>query len=161
MKIQGLGDDRRGDLYQIETLVREVDQFSSDIFLKMIDDYKRNDPIVGKILEDSKEIADANYTRYLNRILVGGKMGISALSFDENSNYGSVIGKAMSEMREKIRSESDYCKQFLGPEVARQTQIHEIQLRSAQKEEIKKQREELKALSKIENKGKSFFSFGR
>lgn len=160
MKVEGLGDERRNSLFQIRTLVEEVDEFSSAHFKRMVEQYKKEDSIMFKVLSDSAQVADANYTRYLNGLIVGGKMGLNLMAIEGNDSEGTVIGKVMSEMREHLKNEKDYRKQFLGPEIGKQMQSHEIQLRKVQKEEIKRQREESRALARSQRKSFNPFSFG-
>lgn len=161
MKVEGLGDTRRTELFQIRTLVEDVSGFSSDQFKRMVNQYKDQDSIMHQVLNEATQIADANYTRYLNRVLVGSKMAVSFMPTQEDANDSPVLAKAMSEMREKLKNENDYRKQFLGPQIGKQMQAQEIQLRKAQKLEIKLQREEQRALAKSQNRGLRFLDFGR
>jgi len=160
MKIEGLGDERRATLFQIRTMVEGVDGFSGRHFDRMIEDYKKEDPIMHKVLNEAQRNANSNYTRYLNGLICGGKMGLNLMGLENFDGEGTVMGKVMHEMRESLKSEKDYRAQFLAPEIGRQIQQQEIQLRKAQKEEIKKQREESRALARSQRKGFRSFDFG-
>lgn len=160
MKIEGLGDERRATLFNIQTIVEEMDGFTGLQFDRMVEDFKKEDATIHKVLSESKKSADSNYTRFLNGVLAGGKMGSNLMALEDFSGEGTAIGKVMHEMRERLKNEKDYRKQFLGPEIRKQTQVHEIQLRKAQKEEIKRQREESRALTRSQRKSFNPFSFG-
>ncbi len=160
MKIDGLGDNRRSALFQIRTLVEENEAFSNDQFSRMVDQYKKEDPVMHQILDESRQMADSNYTRFLNNMLVNGKFGLASFEFGASHEEPTVLGKVMNELRERIKCEKDYRKKFLGPQIGQQARYHEIQHRRAQKEEIKLQRQEMKALSKSQRKGSGFFDFG-
>lgn len=160
MKVEGLGDQRRSTLFQIRSIIEEHDGLSFDQFRGMVAQYKKEDPIVHQILDESIQTADSNYTRYLNNLLAGSKYGLASLTIQAAEEEGSVLGKMMSERREQIKSEKDYRKLFLGPQLGKQIQFHEIKLRQAQKQEIKQQRNELKALAKAQRKPLGIFSFG-
>lgn len=161
MKIEGLGDLRRSTLFQIRSIIEEHDGLSYDQFKGMVAQYKKEDPLVHQILDESIQISEANYTRYLNNLLAGSKYGLAGLTLHEADEQGTVLGKMMSERRELMKSEKDYRKLFLGPQLGKQIQYHEIKLRKAQKQEINQQRAELKAQAKAERKPFGFFSFGR
>ena len=160
MKVQGLGDERRNELFQIQALVEQVDEFSADQFKWMVEQYKNTDIDTYKVLQEATQTADKNYERYLNKRLVGGKMDLNLVSLQDSTGEGTFIGKAMGEMREKIKNEKEYRTQFLGPQIGKQIQLQEIQLRKAQKEEIKKQRDENRALARSYRKGLNPFDFG-
>ncbi len=160
MKVEGLGDERRAELFQIRTLVEDVHDFSSDQFKSMVAQYKEQDLITYQILTQATELADESYTRYLNGVLVGGKMGLDLMPL-RDSGESPILGKVMSEMRERLKNEKEYRKQFLGPQIGKQMQVQEIQLRKIQKQEVKRQREEMKAFAKTQVKGIRFFDFGR
>lgn len=161
MKVEGLGDQRRSELFQIRALVEEAKGFSSDQFERMVDQYKTQDKILHQILSEAKTTADSNYTRYLNGILVRSKMGFDLRPLNDADGETTILSKVMGELREQIKNENEYRKQFLGPQIGKQMQAQEIVLRKIQKEEIKRQREELKALSRSQTKGLKLFSFGR
>lgn len=161
MKVEGLGDDRRAELFQIRNLVEEVGSFSSDQFKRMVDQYKEQDTLTHQILTEATQIADANYTRYLNGVLVGGRMAVNFMPSPDGANDSPVLAKVMNEMRERLKNEDEYRKQFLGPQIGKQMQSHEIQLRRAQKREIKLQRDEQRALAKAQSKSLRFLDFGR
>lgn len=160
MKIEGLGDQRRSTLFQIRSIIEEHDGLNYDQFKDMVAQYKKEDPIVHQILDESIKMADSNYTRYLNNLLAGSKYGLASLTVHEAEENGTVLGKMMSERREMIKCEKDYRKLFLGPQLGKQINYHEIKLRQVQKQEIKQQRAELKALAKSERKPLGIFSFG-
>lgn len=160
MKIEGLGDQRRSTLFQIRSIVEEHEGLSFDQFKGMVAQYKKEDPIVHQILDESIQMAESNYTRYLNNLLAGSKYGLASLTLHSAEEEGTVLGKMMSERREHIKSEKDYRKLFLGPQLGKQIQFHEIKLRQAQKHEVKQQRDELKALTKAQRKPLGIFSFG-
>lgn len=160
MKIEGLGDQRRSTLFQIRSIIEEHDGLNFDQFKDMVSQYQKEDPIVHQILNEAIQTADSNYTRYLNNLLAGSKYGLASLTIHEAEENGTVLGKMMSERRQMIKSEKDYRKLFLGPQLGKQIQYHDIKLRQAQKQEIKQQRAELKALAKSERKPLGIFSFG-
>lgn len=160
MKIDGLGDERRIAINQIRTFVEDVNEFTDEQFNKVVEQFKKEDAILHRILDESKQIATANYTRYLNGILVGGKMGFGLASFGDLPEEGTILGKALGEMRERISKGSDYRKQFLGPQIGKQAQVYDIQMRRAQKEEVKLQKQEQKVLAKGQRKGLGYFGFG-
>lgn len=160
MKVEGLGEARRAELSQIRTLVEEVSSFSSEQYNRMVDQYKAQDAIMHQVLVEATKVADANYTRYLNGILAGGKLALSFISKEDVAGESPVLSKMMSEMRDRLKNESDYRKQFLGPQIGKQTQTYEIQLRKVQKLELKAQRAEQRAVSKEQGKGLRLFDFG-
>lgn len=160
MKVEGLGEARKAELFQIRTLVEEVKGFSSEKFQRMVGQYKEQDPIMHQILNEAAQIADSNYTRYLNSVLVGGRLSGTFTEIRDESE-SPVLSKVMSEMRENLKNENEYRKQFLGPQIGKQMQFHEIQLRKAQKQELKRQKEEQRAIGKALTKSYRFFEFGR
>lgn len=159
MKVEGLGDERRSALFQIRCFVEEVEGFTADHFKQIISQHKEKDPIMHKVLEDSRQVAESRYNRYLNSLLVKSNFGVATLEIFNSSDEGTVYGKVMGELRERIKSEKDYCRQFLGPEIGMQTRINDIQLRKMQKDEIKHQRDEMKAMARSQRR--SIFSLGR
>ncbi len=160
MKVEGLGDNRRAEIFQIRSLVEEHDAFSNDQFSRMTNNYKKEDPMIFQILEESRQIAEQNYTRYLNKVIMNGKLGFSSFDISKVENERTVLGKVMSELRERAKSEKDYRKLFLGPQIGTQARLYDIQLRRTQKEEIKMQRDQLRALAKAQRKGIGYFNFG-
>lgn len=160
MKVEGLGDERREQLRQIRSLIEETDEFSTAHFSRMLKNFEREDKTMHQVLFNAQEVAEKNYTRYLNGRLVGSRMALAFLRPENVEGEETVLGKVMGELRENLKSEKEFRRQFLGPEIGRQETFHEIELRKAQKAEIKRQREETRAVTRSQRKGFRPFGFG-
>ena len=105
------------------------------------------DKTVFEVLSHATELADSNYTRFLNSKIVGVPYKFAHLDkgFCQIGDNETVIGKAMSELRSRMSEEKEYRKQFLGPAIQETAQVFDQSLRKAQQQEMEIQREEQRA----------------
>ena len=160
MKVEGLGEKRRGVLSQISHLVREAKDFSGEHFDRMVASYKDEDVTLHQILSEAKDQANNYYTRYLDSRIWGSPIRATTFGFSPDLDEGPTLAKVGAELRERLKDQSEFRQQFLAPQIDRVSNLYDRQLRKTQKEEIKKQREELKVKSKSQRKGFNPFGLG-
>lgn len=156
MKIDGLGDERRAAISQICQLVAGVQDFQIDQFNRMAASYEKEDVMMYQILSQAVSHADSNYSHFLNAKVLGTPSRYWILDKVRENEEGSVLSKVMSELRERMRDEKEYRRDFLSPEIKQVSQVYDEKLRKVQKQEIKRQKEELKTRARVERRSHSF-----
>ncbi|MGE3682711.1 MAG: hypothetical protein AB7G93_13380 [Bdellovibrionales bacterium] len=154
MKIEGLGEQRRAVIRQVCRVVTDVPEFSADQFRRMVDSFEKEDVTTFQILKAAVSEADLNYTHYLNSRILGVSAKYSGLGkgLSEISDGESVLGKVMSELRERVRNEGEYRSQFLAPQIQQVSGRFDQELTRVQTDENKRQREVAKAQMRSDRK---------
>lgn len=160
MNVEGLGDERRGTISQICHLVSEVQDFRPEQFKRMVDSFEKEDPTTYQILKEAIVQADDNYSQYLNAKIIGTPSRFSSIGRPSEMEEGSVLFKAMSELRERLRDEKEYRRNFLGPKIQQVSSLYDVRLRKVQKQEIRRQKDEARARAKLERRGSRSFGLG-
>ena len=140
MKEHGLGEKRKEEIFQICHLISEVKEFKYENFREMLGEYKTKDETTFQILSEARDEAEKNYTHYLNAKISGTSGKFWQLTQVPNSGEETVIGKALSEIRERIGNEMEYRQKFLSPKIRQITGQVDKDLERSQRKELFKAR---------------------